>query len=187
VSMCDQNWVIKISYQDGRGDGGVLWKLGPGGDSTIPGGGAVDFNYAQHYPILIGGKSLGVYPLMMFDNGNNRVVDSSGTQCDGMHISCYSRPVIFQLDENAKTAQILWQYKLPVFSDCCGSINVLGNGNAEYDIAVFLASPFSSRIQEVTQETVPRLVWQMDLNGQLAYRAFRIPSLYPGVEWKITP
>jgi hypothetical protein len=91
------------------------------------------------------------------------------------------------LDENAKTAQILWQYELPVFSDCCGRINVLGNGNAEYDIAVFLASRFSSRIQEVTQETVPWLVRQMDLNGQVAYRAFRISSLYPGVEWKITP
>jgi hypothetical protein len=26
-------------------------------------------------------------------------------------------------------------------------------------------------------------VWQMNITGQLAYRGFRIPSLYPGVVW----
>jgi len=26
-------------------------------------------------------------------------------------------------------------------------------------------------------------VWQMNVTGQLVYRGFRIPSLYPGVEW----
>jgi arylsulfate sulfotransferase len=92
------------------------------------------------------------------------------------------------MDESAKTAKILWQYKLPVFSLCCGSINVLDNGNVEYDIAAETFLPVvSSRIQEVTQEVVPQLVWQMDLTEQLAYRAFRIPSLYPGVEWKNIP
>jgi len=189
LSMRDQDWVVKIDYENGRGSGNILWRLGPGGDFTIPGGSPADFNYAQHYPVLIGGKSAGVFPLMMFDNGNGRVLDTSGTVCGPPTATCYSRPVIFQLDENAKTAQILWQYKLPVFSLCCGSINVLENGNAEYDIAAFMVSPtFSSRIQEVTQDPVsPQLVCQMDLHGQLAYRAFRIPSLYPGVQWNTLP
>jgi arylsulfate sulfotransferase len=186
LSMRDQNWVIKIDYRDGHGAGSILWRLGPGGDFVIPGGSPADFNYAQHYPILIGTKKSGVFPLMMFDNGNNRVVDSSGTVC-GSAVPCYSRPVIFQLDETAKTAQVLWQYKLPIFSFCCGSINTLDNGNAEYDIAVAAQGPYSSRIQEVTQEPVPQLVWQMDVTGHLAYRAFRIPSLYPGVEWNSLP
>jgi arylsulfate sulfotransferase len=187
LSMRDQNWVVKINYRDSRGDGSILWRLGPGGDFVIPGGGPADFNYAQHYPVLLGPQKSGVFPLMLFDNGNNRVVDSSGTVCGSPAAPCYSRPVIFQLDENAKTAQILWQYKLPVFSACCGSINVLENGNVEYDIALVTARPFSSRIQEVTQDSAPQLVWQMDETGQLAYRAFRIPSLYPGVEWNTLP
>jgi arylsulfate sulfotransferase len=188
LSMRDQNWVVKIDYRDGRGDGNILWRLGPGGDFVIPGGSPADFNYAQHYPVLIGPKKSGVFPLMMFDNGNSRVVDSIGTQCGTPGgVACYSRPVIFQLDETGKTAQILWQYKLPIFSLCCGSINVLGNGNAEYDIALVTVVPPSSRVQEVTMDAVPRLVWQMDLKGQLAYRLFRIPSLYPGVEWQTLP
>jgi arylsulfate sulfotransferase len=189
LSMRNQNWVIKIDYRDGGGDGSILWRLGPGGDFVIPGGSPADFNYAQHYPVLIGPQKSGVFPLMLFDNGNNRVMDSSGTLCGSTAASapCYSRPVIFQLDENAKAAQVLWQYKLPVLSSCCGSINVLENGNVEYDIAVATAGPFSSRIQEVTQDSAPQLVWQMDETGHLAYRAFRIPSLYPGVEWKSLP
>jgi arylsulfate sulfotransferase len=186
-SMRNQNWVIKIDYRDGRGDGSVLWRMGPGGDFVIPGGSPADLNYAQHYPVLLGPKRSGIFPLMLFDNGNNRVVDSGGTVCGTSAVPCYSRPVIFQLDENAKTAQVVWQYKLPVFSACCGSINILENGNVEYDIALLTAGPFSSRIQEVTQDSAPQLVWQMDEAGQLAYRAFRMPSLYPGVEWKTLP
>jgi arylsulfate sulfotransferase len=186
LSMRNQNWVLKINYRDGAGDGSILWRLGPGGDFVIPGGSPADLNYAQHYPVLTGAKSSGVFPLMLFDNGNNRILDSNGTTCGSPGAaSCYSRPVLFQLDETSKTAQILWQDKLPFFSFCCGSINTLGNGDAEFDIAIAPVSPSGSRIQEVTQESVPRLVWQMDVTGQLAYRAFRIPSLYPGVQWNI--
>jgi hypothetical protein len=186
LSMRNQHWVIKINYRDGRGDGSVLWKLGPGGDFVIPGGSPADFNYAQHYPVLTSSKSSGVFPLLMFDNGNNRIVDTNGTVCGSPGAAgCYSRPVLLQLDETSKTAEILWQDKLPVFSYCCGSIDTLGNGDVEFDIAVAPVGLGGSRVQEVTQELVPRLVWQMDVIGQLAYRGFRIPSLYPGVQWNI--
>jgi arylsulfate sulfotransferase len=189
-SMRNQSWVIKINYQDGRGDGSIVWRLGFGGDFGIPGGGPADFNYAQHFPVVVGPKSAGVFQLMLFDNGNNRITDSSGTMCGFPGApACYSRPVIFQLDETSKTAQIVWEHKLPIFSPCCGSINILENGNVEYDIAAAAVTPtFSSKIQEVTLDPVnPQLVWQMDLTGQLGYRVFRIPSLYPGVEWKNIP
>ena len=188
LSMRHQDWVVKINYRDGAGDGSLLWRLGPGGDFVIPGGSPADFNYAQHYPVLTGAKSSGVFPLMLFDNGDNRILDSNGTVCGSPGAaSCYSRPVLFQLDETSKTAQILWQDKLPVYSPCCGSINTLGNGDVEFDIAVDPDVPSGSGVQEVTQDSVPRLVWQMDLIGQLAYRAFRMPSLYPRVYCCILP
>src|SRR5579885_2868584 len=35
VSLRSQDWVIKIAYGNGTGDGHVIWRLGPGGDFTI--------------------------------------------------------------------------------------------------------------------------------------------------------
>ena len=34
VSLCAQDWVIKIDYANGTGDGHVVWRLGQGGDFT---------------------------------------------------------------------------------------------------------------------------------------------------------
>jgi hypothetical protein len=185
VSMRNQNWVLKIDYRDGRGDGTILWRLGPGGNFTISSGSPADFNYAQHYPVLTGPKTSGVFPLMLFDNGNGRILDSKGTQCGSPGATpCYSRPVIFELNETTMTAQIEWEYKLPMFSPCCGNVDILKNGNVEFDTISF--EPLSSRIQEVTRDLTPELIWQMDLTGQLVYRAVRLSSLYPEVEWKRT-
>jgi hypothetical protein len=41
----------------------------------------------------------------------------------------------------------------------------------------------TSQIMEVTQKD-NQLVWQMNVSGANAYRAYRIPSLYPGVTWE---
>jgi len=38
-------------------------------------------------------------------------------------------------------------------------------------------------ITEVTKVIPPQTVWQMAITSQFAYRGFRIPSLYPGVQW----
>jgi hypothetical protein len=40
-----------------------------------------------------------------------------------------------------------------------------------------------SYVEEVTQAQAPELVWKMNIQGQLAYRGIRIPSLYPGHDW----
>ncbi|HUJ33007.1 MAG TPA: aryl-sulfate sulfotransferase [Candidatus Acidoferrum sp.] len=184
VSLRHQYWVLKIDYRDGQGNGDVLWRLGPGGDFTLTNGGPADWNYGQHYPVLLSDRSAGSFPLAVFDNGNNRPADANGDPCDGSTLPCYSRPVVFQLDESAKTATILWQDKLPIFSFCCGNVDLLPNGNMEFDIAAYSTSPtWTSVVQEVTYTDSPQLVWQMTITGQNAYRATRLPSLYPGVQW----
>ena len=80
VSMRHQSWVLKINYNDGQGDGQILWKLGNQGDFSLQNGTAPqDWFYAQHDVNVISAKSSGVFQILLFDNGNLRVLDSSGT------------------------------------------------------------------------------------------------------------
>jgi hypothetical protein len=187
LSMRNQNWIIKINYLDGAGDGSVLWRLGFGGDFTLPAGQApVEWNYGQHYPTIVSPNSAGVFSLMFFNDGNGRLTDSNDDVCGTPGIAaCYSSVPIFQLDESAKTATVLWEDNLsPYFSFCCGDALLLANGDMEVDIAYDLTiTPGFSDIQEVTQTETPELVWEMQVQGQLAYRGLRIPSLYPGQVW----
>jgi hypothetical protein len=185
LSMRNQNWIVKINYANGAGDGKILWHLGPDGDFNLPAGQApMEWNYGQHYPVLLGPNTAGIFPLLFFNNGNNRL-DTSNVPCGSAGASnCYSSVPLFQLNEFANTAQVLWEHNLsPAYSSCCGSVNILTNGNLEYDLATDGQTPNHSHIQEFTQEQNPQPVWEMTITGQLAYRGFRIPSLYPGVEW----
>ena len=186
LSMRNQNWIIKINYSNGSGDGSILWHFGIGGDFTLPAGeDPIEWNYGQHYPTILSPNSTGVFDMMFFNNGNARVVNDTGITCGNTGVtSCYSSVPIFQLDEDSKTAQVISEDSLlPAFSICCGDALQLSNGDLEFDIAANLATPGVSTLQEVTQEQTPQLLWQMNITGQLAYRGFRIPSLYPGVEW----
>ncbi|HXX14993.1 MAG TPA: aryl-sulfate sulfotransferase [Candidatus Eremiobacteraceae bacterium] len=185
-SMRNQNWVVKINYQDGEGDGSILWRFGPGGDFTLPNGQApIEWNYGQHYVTIQSPNSSGIFNLMLFNNGNNRLVDANNDVCGTPgFIACYSSVPIFQLNEYNKTASVLWEDKLdPAYSVCCGDALVLPNGDVEFDVALDVNSPNLSYIEEVAQTEAPELIWRMNVQGQLSYRGFRIPSLYPGVTW----
>jgi len=186
VSLRNQDWVIKINYQNGAGNGDILWRLGPGGDFTMTNGNApLQWNYGQHYPVLLGPNTAGIFPIMFFDNGNNRLVDTSNDVCGTAgQPACYSSVPIFTLDENAKTANLVQENSLaPAYSVCCGSTNLISNGDLEFDVAADVNRQDVSYIKEMTRDSTPQLVWEMSITDQLAYRGFRIPSLYPGVTW----
>jgi arylsulfate sulfotransferase len=186
VSLRDQNLIIKINYQDGSGDGSVLWRFGGGGDFTLPAGqDPVEWNYGQHYPTVISPNSAGIFQMMFFNNGNGRVLDTNNDVCGTPGVAaCYSSVPLFEINESAKTAHLVSETILaPHFSSCCGDAQMLSNGNIEYDVALDVLSPGQSYIQEVVPGATPQLAWQMTIDVVLTYRGFRIPSLYPGVSW----
>lgn len=176
-SMRNQSWVIKIDYQDGAGTGDVLWKLGYQGDFTLTNGDSSDWFYGQHYPHIFAADSA-TTTLGVFDDGNDRVF-ANGTTCN---TNCYSRAVIYDLDENAKTATLQFAYDPNLYTFWGGDVRLLSSGDVELDIPA-PAGLQGSRVQEITQDANPQVVWQMDMSVPNAYRAYRIPSLYPGVQW----
>ena len=86
------------------------------------------------------------------------------------------------MNEGTKTARITFDDKLPLFALCCGNIGILGNSDFEFGAGAESVSPDSGQVLEVTP-TGSQTVWQLAIENQFAYRAFRIPSLYPGVQW----
>ena len=74
VSMRQQNWVVKVDYEDGKGSGAVLWRLGEGGNFTLKGGtDPTDWEYAQHMPNFFSTNTTGVFSLGVMDNGDDRI------------------------------------------------------------------------------------------------------------------
>ena len=182
LSSRHQSWIMKIDYQNGTGTGSVLWRLGYQGDFSLAGGDPSQWFYAQHFPNLVSssGTSDG---LLIMDNGNGRVVDGSGDQCGTVSTpACYSRGVLVDLDEASKTANVHWQYDPGIFSFWGGSNEQLPNGDIELDFTAMPATVPASRIVELTPDGNPNMVWQLDISGYNAYRGYRLPSLYPGIQ-----
>ncbi|HEV2350282.1 MAG TPA: aryl-sulfate sulfotransferase [Terriglobia bacterium] len=210
LSIRHQSWVIKIDYRDGQGTGDIIWRLGYQGDFTIDSGLNPDWQYAEHYPSLASPNSTGVFNLMVYDNGDDRVMDSLGaSRCGPPYpttfnktnvagtIQCYTRAVNFQVNEYTRTVSTTWQYNAsPIYSFWGGSTQLLSTGNyvmdlnTPADIDPVSGNPIpplddepGARYLELTPDQPPRVVMQMEVTNQNAYRLTHLPSLYPGVQW----
>ncbi|MBS0431905.1 MAG: aryl-sulfate sulfotransferase [Proteobacteria bacterium] len=163
ISMRHQDWVIKVDYQDGTGDGHVIWRLGAGGDFSIVSNDPYPWFSHQHEAAF---ESDGTFSV--FDNGNTRVADNPGTVEN-------SRGQIYQIDENSLTATLLVNSDLGVYSSALGSAQLLSNGNYHFLSGhIDSGPPFSQSIEVLPDGTI---------NSRLqaappAYRSFRMPSLY---------
>lgn len=201
ISIRHQNWLVKIDYNNGAGAGDVIWKLGPvlpsdtGADVAnfallnadgTPDTNPTDWFFAQHGPSFTTANTTGQFGLVLFDNGDDRgVVDAAGATCgNGQPVACFSTVPVFKIDETAMTATLVSHATTADYSFFGGNAEVLQNGNVEYDEASATPPPnFNAAVFEVTQASTPQTVWRMNIAGQFAYRAMRIPSLYPGVQW----
>lgn len=184
LSMRHQSWVLKLDYENGAGSGDILWHLAYQGDFTLTQGDPTQWFFAQHFPSLVA-SSGSQLTLAVMDNGDDRVLEGGGT-CNPYSTPnpCYSRAAIFDVDEDAKSANLIWHYDpAGVYSYWGGSILQLENQDVEFD----MTDPFNtafSQVMEIAPGASQQIVWQLDITGGNAYRAYRIPSLYPGVSWQ---
>jgi arylsulfate sulfotransferase len=183
ISIRHQNWVVKVDYENGTGNGNILWRLGEGGDFTLMNGtDPTDWQYAQHGPGFFTKNTTGVFSLGMMDNGDDREFPSGVTCGTAGEPAClYSTVPVFQIDEAAKTATLMF-HDMPAgqYNAWGGNAEQLANGDVEYDMC---GLPTQSQVAEVTPEATPQTVWTMNSTQSNLYRAFRLPSFYPGVQW----
>jgi arylsulfate sulfotransferase len=184
LSVRHQNWIIKIDYEDGQGSGRTLWRLGEGGDFKLLGGtDPTDWFYAQHGPDFFSSNTSGVFQLGVMDNGDDREFPNGAVCGASSAPACYSTAPVYQIDETSMTATLVSHYILPpnLYSYFGGNVQNLANGDLKAD---FCATTGGSLIQELNlHSATPALVWQAETKGTVQYRAERLPSLYPGVQW----
>ncbi len=173
LSVRDQSWVLKLDYANGAGKGDILWKLGFQGTFELQNSGPGGWFFAQHFPHVLETSGPNITTLAVVDNGNYR---------PGTDPPPFSRGLILNIDETHQTATVTWQYPVSpsFFSYWGGNVVQLPNGNME--ICMSHPSPTESFVVEVTYDQ-QEVVWRMDISPAAAYRSYRIPSLYPGVQW----
>ena len=142
-----------------------------------------DWFYAQHEPNYFTPNTTGVFRMGVMDDGDDRSFPG-GALCGTTGApACYSTAPVYELNESAMTATLITDYRLPPaqYSFFGGDVLLLANGDLEAD---FCATKGGSLIQEVNMNAAPpQLVWQAVTPGSFQYRAERMPSLYPGIQW----
>lgn len=184
LSVRHQHWVLKIDYENGSGSGDILWRLGYQGDFTLDSQLPPDWFYAQHDANIASPNTTGDFLLALYDNGDYRIMDDNGTQCSpNAPPLCYSTAAVFEVNETTMTASRKWSYTRP-YSFWGGATRMLTNSNIFFDeTAPADLGLNSSRVMEVTQDANPTVLWQLEIDGQNAYRTVHMPSLYPNVQW----
>jgi arylsulfate sulfotransferase len=187
-SMRHQNWILKLNYKNGTGDGSILWHFGYQGDfALVNGTSPQDWQYAQHGPHFTTANTTGIFGLAIMDNGNDRMY-SNGYACaqDG-NPSCYTTAPVFTVNESAMTATLDYHAGTGVYSYSFygGNAETLDNGDVEFDLTSQPSSqnPYVSEVWEYTPGASGQPVWGAYVVGGNLYRAYRVPSLYPGVTW----
>ncbi len=162
VSLRNQDWVIKIDYADGTGDGHVIWRLGLDGDFTFNSQDPYPWSSHQHDAHFINDTTLA-----LFDNGKTRG-DETGDY--------NSRGQILTLDEQNLTAMPVLNAYLNNYSPVFGSAQELPNGNFVFDSG-FQGQPPVAQSIELLPDGTPAYVLQ---GSAPEFRSFRTGGLYAG-------
>lgn len=167
ISLRHQDWVIKVNYGEGAGDGSILWRLGPGGDFTLAGGsGFFPWFSHPHDPNLVGGNQIVIY-----DNGNTRCT------LNPFGGPCLSRGQVYELDETAMTATLRMNASLDNYSVALGSAQPLADGGFHFGSGLSRAG--GSAPHGVATEIAPEGTTAFVLEvAAPAYRSFRLANLY---------
>jgi hypothetical protein len=166
LSVRHQDWVIKIDYRNGAGDGHVVWRLGQDGDFTLDSADPSAWFSHQHNAHYVDDNTL-----VLFDNGNTRRASDP---------TANSRGQVWTLDETNMTATPVLNTDLGDYSFRLGSAQRLSNGNYSFMSGSEGTPPTDiARTIEVAPDGTSSYVLRF---ASPEYRSFRMRTLYEGID-----
>ncbi len=159
ISIRHQDWVVKINYNNDKGNGSIIWRLGNEGDFKVKSSDPHPWFSHQH-DVTFASNGL----LTLFDNGNTRVTDFGGN----------SRGQSWRLDQANKIATSVLNLDLGAYSYATGSAELLSTGNYHFHLG-FIGGTNSKTVEYTTGGG---LVFEEADPKNVGYRAFRMKTLY---------
>lgn len=176
LSERNQDWVLKIFYNNGHGDGHIVWKMGPYGDFRIvnpPGGSCGDPNvypwFTHQHDAAFSSQNGATQVMTVFDDGNLR-----HEQCGTGN----SRGMVLSVVEQTHTVYLQTAADLGSYSFALGSAQLLvappSPVYASFDNGLIGQG---GEAQSIEVDTSGNIVFQLQANDG-AYRAYRLRDMY---------
>jgi len=167
-----QDWVMRVDYEDGAGNGNILWRMGPESDFTFDNIDQDPWPWFSHqHEVELESHTR---DLTLFDNGNTRLFQM-GVTC--VPNDCDSRGIVLTVDESKMRVKPMLSVDLGEYSSAVGSAQLLDNDNY-FLLAGFVENTFgySIEIQPTSGTLSGKQVFNMQ--GTMGYRAWRMANLY---------
>jgi hypothetical protein len=138
-----------LLFRVDRASGDVVWSLGADGDFTAVGGHTDPWFSGAHATTRLPDGNV-----LAYDNGNGA--------------RDYSRAIEYALDEEAHTAEVVWEFpgalaEVDWYTSVWGDVDRLANGNTLITAGSMIAGDSTSQIFEVTREG--QVVWGLEVEG----------------------
>ncbi|MFN7998230.1 MAG: aryl-sulfate sulfotransferase [Bryobacteraceae bacterium] len=176
-SSKNQDWLMKIDYNNGAGTGNILWRMGPCGDFTFNNINNDPWPWFSHQHEASLEKN-GAGPLTMFDNGDTRV--STSSVCEAGSGSGNSRGMALTVNESTMQVTPVLSQDLGVYSPANGSAQLLSNGDYYFFPGAVLVnlSETSNSIEIFPTAGTTGGTQVLNIQGPDAYRGWQIHNLY---------
>jgi hypothetical protein len=171
LSLRAQDWVIKIDYENGEGDGHIIWRLGQGGDFTVNSTDPSPWFSHQHDAHFIDDSTL-----ILFDNGNTRRATDP---------TANSRGQVWKIDEQTMTATLEFNVDMGSYSPMFGAAQRLSNG--DYSFLSGAQGTAANQLGQAIEVRPDGSKAYVLADNKWEYRSFRMQTLYEGISDQLAP
>jgi arylsulfate sulfotransferase len=177
-SSRNQDWIMKIDYNNGAGSGDILWRMGKDGDFTFNNiyNDSWPWFSHQHQPSI---EDDGTGVMSIFDDGNTRVSGLGSPACEPS--DCHSRGMALTFDESTMQVTPVLSADLGTFSTAMGSAQLLPDGNyffmSGWVVIHDNLSSYALEIAPTAGADSGTTVMNVE-EGDGEYRAWQVTNLY---------